>query len=235
MSNYKDRLKKLNSGYKGTPASRPKGFVELDKGTYQLVVDKIKFIPESKAPFAKGELEIKVQCKVLTGKFKGAFAAMGFFLEQPQKVINGNTIPSGLSSFKGVLEAMNITMEDLSENSLTKALKEMKGVKFKGYCKGGGNNVYFNEMLEVEDVEITEDDLEGDLDNNSEDTETEPEPKPEPKPQGKSPGKVPSKPQNRVKVEEPSEDTPEDSDDDSDDSSASGDDDDDLDLDEIDV
>lgn len=211
MSNYQNRLKKIASDFAKTAAVRPNAFVIIPKGTQQLEITDIKLIPESKVKFALGQLEIKLQCVVLTGEFKGAKAFMSYYLEQPEKEINGKKIPSGLATFKGVCEAMGIDLPRLDEKSLLTALKAMKNLRFIGWFNGKGNNCYFNSLLEADDMEITEE-----IEEEAEEEEEEVVEKPKVKV---------TKP--KVKVEEVEEET-EDSDD-------SEEEDDDLDLDGVEV
>lgn len=156
MSNHQERLKRLNAQYQKTAGVKPSGFLTLDKGSYQIEIAEAKYIAESKAPFALGEMEIRLQGKILTGPSKGAKTSTNFFLEQAAK----GDRPSGMALFKGVLEALGISMPGLSEKALAAVCRELKGVRFEGYAPGKGNNVYFNKAIDNEDVGVDDEDLE---------------------------------------------------------------------------
>jgi hypothetical protein len=210
---YKERLKRLNSEYRATKPAKPSGFSELPKGTYQFVVSTVKML-ESKAEFAKGELEVQVYSKVLTGDYKGVMGRTNFFLEQPAKEINGKEIPAGLAQFKGFIEGMGISLPDLTDKSMSAALRELKGMKFNGYCTGKFNNVYFNSPLDTADLTIDDEEFEEDEveeEEAEEEVEAEEEEEPEPKPIVKKKKKAAAK-KAPVKKAEPVDDEDEDED-----------------------
>jgi hypothetical protein len=158
MADYSNRLKKIATNFAKTAAARPTAFVTLPKGQHQVEITEVKLIPESKAKFALGQLEIKLTGTVLVGEFKGAKCFFGFFLEQPAKNINGKDIPSGLASFKGVCEVLNIDLPRLDDKTLIAALKAMKGLRVVAWFNGKGNNGYINSLLDSADMEIEESD-----------------------------------------------------------------------------
>lgn len=164
MAGYKDRLKKLNEEYRQTQPARPSGFVDLPQGTYQFAISTVKLIEESKARFALGELEVQIYCTVLTGNYKGAKGRMNYFLEQPAKRIGTADVPSGMSQFKGFIQGMGISMPEFSEKAMGAALRELKGMKFNGYCTGKYNSVRFNSPLDTDDVDIDDTEFEEDTD-----------------------------------------------------------------------
>ncbi len=181
MAGYRDKLKKLNAAYRNTEAAKPSSFNNLPQGTYQFEIKTVKLIQESKAEFAKGELELQFYPCVLTGDHKGSMGRMNFFLEQPAKKVGDRTIPSGLASFKGFVEGMGVSLPDLTEKSLQAALRELKGMKFVGYCNGKFNTIYFNSPLETADLDISDEEFEEEeAETESEETEDDSEDSEEP-------------------------------------------------------
>jgi hypothetical protein len=170
MAGYRDKLKRLNADYRRTEAAKPSSFNNLPQGTYQFEIKSVKLVPESKATFAKGELELQIYPAVLTGEFKGSMGRMNFFLEQPAKKVGDREIPSGLATFKGFIEGMGVSLPDLTEKSLQAALRELKGMKFVGYCNGKYNTIYFNSALETADLDIEDEEFEEAEEDETEDT-----------------------------------------------------------------
>lgn len=169
---YTDRLKRLNAKYQKTKPAEAGGGFDLSPGTYQFVIKKGN-IGLSKAPFAKGELEVKFYVQVLTGECKNKMGSITFFLEQPAK----DDQPSQLARFKGMVEAMGISLPALTDKALAKAVKELIGGRIRGYSTGKGGNVYFNGPIDVEDEELDDsefdEDEESDEDDDTEDGDAE--------------------------------------------------------------
>ena len=202
MAGYKDRLKRLNEEYRQTKPAKPSGFVDLPQGTYQFIVSTGKMVEESKARFALGEIEVQIYATVLTGEYKGAKGRMNFFLEQPAKRIGNVDVPSGMSQFKGFIDGMGISMPEFSDKAMLSALRELKGMKFNGYCTGKYNNVRFNSPLDTDDLEIDDNEFEDDAGDEAEAESTRSEEAEKPAP--KKPTKA--KPQVASKSSEGSED-----------------------------
>lgn len=147
-----ERLEKADKAYREAKAATGGG-ASLPKGKMQFTIAKVSFIPESKLPFILGQMQIGLQCQVLTGSNKSRIGFMNFYIEQPAT----DTHPSGMDQFKALAEGLGIAVRIDTTANLKKTLKELSGLRFLGYSTGKRSTVYFNGPMDVEDDELDDD------------------------------------------------------------------------------
>lgn len=159
---YIDRLNKKSKEWK---AAQVRTGFDIDKGNHVIEIEKVT-IEESKAPFALGQCEIRVEGAILAGKCKGKIARQTIFPEQPEEERNGAVMPSGLSTLKTVLKATKIW--DIKKNfpweQAEKILGKMRGLTVNVYATGKSNTCYLKSLVDPDEMAMDSDDDVEDID-----------------------------------------------------------------------
>lgn len=200
MPNYADRLDKLKKQWdKDKPASG--GAFGLPEGKHQCII-KRAVLEEGKASFNKGNVQVALYLEVFTGPHKGRKQTKWIDLEAPAK----DKIPSGISQFKGVLQALGLDIpSDMSMKSIEACLKSLVNIVCDVFAKANAKgyvNVYINGAVhaakqedddEEEAEEESDDDEEEDSDDDEEESEEEDEEEDKPAPKQAAKPKAPAK------------------------------------------
>lgn len=140
MTSYDDKLKKLFEDWDETEAASS-GFSPLPVGSYQCVITGGEFVPASKAPFAQGQPQIRINASVLTNEYKGKPVNIDFFPAQPANPQRNQQ--SGKAKLKGFAQELEIDPDLLrSVTGMAKMFKQITGTKIKVYVGKSGAGYY---------------------------------------------------------------------------------------------
>lgn len=172
MGNLAARLKKVQSNYAKATAARSGG--GYPKGTYTYEIKAAKCGVEKLGDFYN-DVVISLEMAVCIGPHKGSKGKIQVLLMQPEREMNGKTMPSGVANLKAIVEGQGLDMLELTEKGLKSVLRELKGQKLIGFHTGSYGRVYYNGPVDTDDTEINDDleDEDGDEDEEFDDDEAD--------------------------------------------------------------
>ena len=176
MSNYNDRLKKLQQNWKTEKAAESGS--KLPEGKYQWIISRAT-LGNSKASFNKGNVQFTLELKVAVGPMKGRKVLKSYDLES--KANPAKNIQSGLAYFKRLIEDIQLDMPaSLEERELKKLAESMVNMVVYGACvhnAKGYANYYINGLVDApqgnddDEKESSEEETEGTEETDTEDTQ----------------------------------------------------------------